>query len=64
MKKDNNNINSQPNNKNTIKLTEVEKPISLKWPNSFYKQCVYLIMAPIMFALYYTMPDVKKQVVF
>ena len=39
-----------------------EQPIDLSWPSTFYKQCVFLALAPIMFPLYFTLPDVKKQV--
>lgn len=39
---------------------EPEKPIDMEWPSTFYKRCIYIILAPITFPLYFTLPDVKK----
>lgn len=41
---------------------EPEQPVDMRWPKTFYKRCVYVILAPIMYPLYYTLPDVKKPV--
>lgn len=41
---------------------EVEEPIDMSWPETFYKQCVYVAVAPILYPLYCTLPDVKKPV--
>uniref|UniRef100_A0A914C133 Sodium/calcium exchanger membrane region domain-containing protein n=1 Tax=Acrobeloides nanus TaxID=290746 RepID=A0A914C133_9BILA len=37
-----------------------EKPIDLSWPETWDKRLWYLFLAPIMFPLYFTLPDVKK----
>ncbi|KAI6189598.1 hypothetical protein M3Y97_00025700 [Aphelenchoides bicaudatus] len=37
-----------------------EAPINMSWPSTHYKRCVYILLAPIMFPLYATLPDVKK----
>uniref|UniRef100_A0A1I8BLF6 Na_Ca_ex domain-containing protein n=1 Tax=Meloidogyne hapla TaxID=6305 RepID=A0A1I8BLF6_MELHA len=36
--------------------------VDLSWPKTFYKKCVFLFLAPIMFPLAYTLPDVKREV--
>ncbi|KAL3081003.1 hypothetical protein niasHT_037471 [Heterodera trifolii] len=40
---------------------EEEKPVDLSWPQGTYKQFVFLLLAPIMFPLALTLPDVKRQ---
>jgi hypothetical protein len=46
----------------SVDVVEPEQPVDMSWPSTFYKRCVYLALAPIMFPLYYTLPDVKKPV--
>ncbi|XP_061917099.1 sodium/potassium/calcium exchanger 1-like isoform X2 [Entelurus aequoreus] len=38
-----------------------EEPLSLEWPESPRKQITYLILLPIVFPLWLTVPDVRKQ---
>ena len=38
------------------------QPIDLSWPKTLNKQCIFILMIPIMIPLYYTLPDVKKEV--
>ncbi|KAI6200145.1 hypothetical protein M3Y96_00701900 [Aphelenchoides besseyi] len=40
---------------------ETEQSMNLKWPSTFYKQCVFVFLSPICFPLYWTLPDVNKQ---
>ncbi|XP_068168188.1 sodium/potassium/calcium exchanger 1-like [Antennarius striatus] len=37
------------------------KPVSLVWPDSRHKQATYLFLLPIIFPLWLTVPDVRKQ---
>lgn len=39
-----------------------EEPLSLEWPNTRRKQVTYLFLLPIVFPLWLTVPDVRKQV--
>ncbi|MED6251272.1 hypothetical protein ATANTOWER_026939 [Ataeniobius toweri] len=39
---------------------EETKPLSLKWPAKPRKQATYLLLLPIMFLLWLTLPDVRK----
>jgi len=41
---------------------EQQESVDLSWPKTFYKRCVFLFLAPIMFPLAYTLPDVKREV--
>jgi hypothetical protein len=41
---------------------EPERPVDMRWPKTVYKKCVYILLAPITFPLYLTLPDVKKPV--
>jgi hypothetical protein len=38
-----------------------QQPIDLSWPKTLYKQCIFLLLAPIMIPLYFTLPDVKRE---
>nr|CAD2170394.1 unnamed protein product [Meloidogyne enterolobii] len=40
---------------------EQQESVDLSWPKTFYKRCVFLFLAPIMFPLAYTLPDVKRE---
>lgn len=41
---------------------EEEEPLSLAWPDTRRKQATYLILLPIVFPLWLTVPDVRNQV--
>lgn len=41
---------------------EKEEPLSLEWPDTRRKQATYLILLPIIFPLWLTVPDVRNQV--
>lgn len=36
-------------------------PMDLEWPSTLSKQISYLILAPLTFFLYYTIPDVRRE---
>ncbi|XP_054631184.1 sodium/potassium/calcium exchanger 1-like isoform X2 [Dunckerocampus dactyliophorus] len=38
-----------------------EEPLSLEWPDTPRKQITYLLLLPIVFPLWLTVPDVRKQ---
>uniref|UniRef100_UPI0037E96F8C sodium/potassium/calcium exchanger 1-like n=1 Tax=Semicossyphus pulcher TaxID=241346 RepID=UPI0037E96F8C len=40
---------------------EKEEPLSLEWPNTPLKQATFLILLPIIFPLWLTVPDVRNQ---
>ncbi|XP_021028819.1 sodium/potassium/calcium exchanger 1 isoform X3 [Mus caroli] len=40
---------------------EDEEPLSLEWPDSRQKQAIYLFLLPIVFPLWLTIPDVRRQ---
>ncbi|XP_027267158.1 sodium/potassium/calcium exchanger 1 isoform X7 [Cricetulus griseus] len=40
---------------------ENEEPLSLEWPESRQKQAIYLFLLPIVFPLWLTVPDVRRQ---
>lgn len=39
-----------------------DQPLSLAWPDTFRKQITYLIILPIVFPLWLTLPDVRREV--
>uniref|UniRef100_A0A914XJ71 Sodium/calcium exchanger membrane region domain-containing protein n=2 Tax=Plectus sambesii TaxID=2011161 RepID=A0A914XJ71_9BILA len=39
---------------------QVEEPLDMTWPNTFRKQLIYVSLAPIMFPLWVTIPDVRR----
>lgn len=39
-----------------------EEPLSLDWPDTRRKQATYLLLLPIIFPLWVTIPDVRNQV--
>ena len=41
---------------------KVEEPLSLEWPDNRRKQATYLILLPIVFPLWLTVPDVRNPV--
>ncbi|CAG9536629.1 unnamed protein product [Cercopithifilaria johnstoni] len=38
-----------------------EKPLDMSWPNKLHRQLLYLFLSPILFPLWVTLPDVRKQ---
>ena len=44
-------------------VTEVEEPLDISWPEGdCCKQMTYVILAPIVFPLWLTLPDVRRPV--
>ncbi|XP_038124751.1 sodium/potassium/calcium exchanger 1-like [Cyprinodon tularosa] len=43
------------------KLLEGAKPLSLRWPDTWQKQAVYIFLLPIILPLRLTVPDVRNQ---
>lgn len=39
-----------------------DEPLSLEWPETWRKQATYLLLLPIIFPLWLTVPDVRNQV--
>lgn len=39
-----------------------DEPLSLEWPDTRRKQATYLLLLPIVFPLWLTVPDVRNQV--
>ena len=39
---------------------EEHKPIDLSWPDTTRKRIVYVLVAPIVFSLWITLPDCKS----
>ncbi|TFK13108.1 leucyl-cystinyl aminopeptidase [Platysternon megacephalum] len=39
---------------------ENDKPLSLKWPETWRKQAIYLFLLPVVFPLWLTVPDVRN----
>ncbi|XP_071354301.1 sodium/potassium/calcium exchanger 1-like [Trachinotus anak] len=48
-------------NKEEEKQEKKDKPLSLEWPDTRSKQATYLFLLPIVFPLWLTVPDVRKQ---
>uniref|UniRef100_A0A0N4ZFU0 Na_Ca_ex domain-containing protein n=1 Tax=Parastrongyloides trichosuri TaxID=131310 RepID=A0A0N4ZFU0_PARTI len=46
--------------KEILEETE-EKPLDMSWPDVWHKQLIYLSLAPILFPLWVTIPDVRKE---
>lgn len=42
---------------------EEEKPLDMSWPEQLHRQLLYLILSPILFPLWVTLPDVRKEVI-
>ncbi|XP_070203382.1 sodium/potassium/calcium exchanger 2-like isoform X4 [Littorina saxatilis] len=42
------------------KLEEEDEPLDLSWPDTWKKRITYVLLAPIMFPLYVTLPDVRR----
>ncbi|EJD76315.1 K -dependent Na /Ca exchanger [Loa loa] len=38
-----------------------EKPLDMSWPEKLHRQLLYLVLSPILFPLWVTLPDVRKQ---
>uniref|UniRef100_F1L5L3 Sodium/potassium/calcium exchanger 2 n=1 Tax=Ascaris suum TaxID=6253 RepID=F1L5L3_ASCSU len=41
---------------------EEEKPLDMTWPEEWHRQVVFLLLSPILFPLWVTLPDVRNQV--
>ncbi|XP_062245028.1 sodium/potassium/calcium exchanger 1-like [Platichthys flesus] len=62
--KDKNSEDSSENDENEVTVKEEEnedKPLSLEWPDTPRKQATYLFLLPIVFPLWLTVPDVRRQ---
>ncbi|XP_023278358.1 sodium/potassium/calcium exchanger 1-like [Seriola lalandi dorsalis] len=67
--KEENNKDSDESSKNDCENKDGEeeeeekkdKPLSLEWPDTRCKQAIYLFLLPIVFPLWLTVPDVRKQ---
>ncbi|XP_060062564.1 sodium/potassium/calcium exchanger 2-like [Ylistrum balloti] len=42
-------------------LVEDEEPLDLSWPDNWKKRINYIIVAPIVFSLWITLPDVRRE---
>ncbi|XP_076305086.1 sodium/potassium/calcium exchanger Nckx30C-like [Tachypleus tridentatus] len=42
-------------------VLEEEKPLDLSWPTTWRKRLNYIFMAPIIFSLWLTLPDVRRK---
>ncbi|MEQ2228257.1 hypothetical protein ILYODFUR_007098 [Ilyodon furcidens] len=51
---------SDSSESNEEETEEETPPLSLKWPTKPCKQATYLLLLPIMFLLWLTLPDVRK----
>ncbi|VDN30075.1 unnamed protein product, partial [Gongylonema pulchrum] len=40
---------------------EEEKPLDMSWPEKRHRQLLYLALSPILFPLWITLPDVRKE---
>ncbi|CAM1296995.1 SLC24A2 (predicted) [Pycnogonum litorale] len=49
---------SQPS---VTKVEEVDEPLDMSWPTGFRKQVYYVVLAPITFPLWLTLPDTRRQ---
>uniref|UniRef100_A0A0R3RQD1 Sodium/calcium exchanger membrane region domain-containing protein n=1 Tax=Elaeophora elaphi TaxID=1147741 RepID=A0A0R3RQD1_9BILA len=38
-----------------------EKPLDMSWPEKLHRQLLYLFLSPILFPLWVTLPDVRKE---
>lgn len=47
-----------------LKASEEDKdePLDVSWPNSWRKRITYIALAPIIFPLWLTLPDVRRPV--
>uniref|UniRef100_A0A0K0FYH1 Sodium/potassium/calcium exchanger 1 (inferred by orthology to a human protein) n=1 Tax=Strongyloides venezuelensis TaxID=75913 RepID=A0A0K0FYH1_STRVS len=45
---------------NNNEAEEEDEPLDLTWPQTRQKQLVYLILSPITYSLYLTLPDVRR----
>ncbi|XP_053282731.1 sodium/potassium/calcium exchanger 1 isoform X2 [Pleuronectes platessa] len=62
--KDKNRDDSSENDEKEVTVKEEEnedKPLSLEWPDTLHKQASYLFLLPIVFPLWLTVPDVRRQ---
>ncbi|CEF68807.1 Sodium/potassium/calcium exchanger 1 [Strongyloides ratti] len=57
---ENNYNNNNINDNDDIIKEEDDEPLDLTWPKTRQKQLVYLILFPITYSLYLTLPDVRR----
>lgn len=43
-------------------LEEEEEPLDLSWPSGWRSRISYILLAPLIFPLWITLPDVRRQV--
>lgn len=41
---------------------EVEEPLDISWPKGWRKRVTYILLAPLVYVLYFTLPDVRRVV--
>ncbi|GFR20050.1 hypothetical protein TNCT_187801 [Trichonephila clavata] len=39
---------------------EADKPLDISWPDTWHKRLNYVLLAPIIYPLYFTLPDTRK----
>nr|XP_054755842.1 sodium/potassium/calcium exchanger 1-like [Lytechinus pictus] len=39
---------------------EVEEPLDISWPQGWRKRVTYILLAPLVYLLYFTLPDVRR----
>ncbi|XP_037082233.1 sodium/potassium/calcium exchanger Nckx30C-like, partial [Pollicipes pollicipes] len=49
-----------PNEPPTLEDEDAQKPIDLSWPDTTRKRIIYVLVAPIVFLLWITLPDCKS----
>ncbi|XP_057691748.1 sodium/potassium/calcium exchanger 2-like isoform X2 [Corythoichthys intestinalis] len=54
-------LESKKNERTNNRNKKQEEPVSLKWPNTPYKQATFIFLLPIKLPLCLTIPDVRKQ---
>ncbi|XP_035217661.1 sodium/potassium/calcium exchanger Nckx30C-like isoform X2 [Stegodyphus dumicola] len=53
-----NSVGSQP--PEPVEEEDGEKPLDLSWPDTWHKRLNYVLLAPIIYPLYLTLPDTRK----
>ncbi|CAD5124087.1 DgyrCDS12391 [Dimorphilus gyrociliatus] len=57
---DKDDCSSQSDNQKMEELDEPNEPLDISWPKTLRKQITYILVAPIVFPLWITIPDVRK----
>ncbi|XP_013794480.1 sodium/potassium/calcium exchanger 2-like isoform X1 [Limulus polyphemus] len=50
-----------PETQQSEEILEQEKPLDISWPTTWRKRLNYILMAPIIFPLWLTLPDVRRK---